>query len=139
MKPFTWRAMACVGFALAVVAAPPRAGADAKAQIERGTALFAKHCARCHGATGQGTSEGPRLVGKEALPLKPGKDAKLRRSEFRTAKDVAGFVVENMPGDKPGSLKAEEYLAILAFALDANGVELEQELDLEAAGTIVLH
>ncbi len=45
----------------------------------------------------------------------------------------------NMPANAPGSLKPEEYLAILAFDLEANRVELDQPLTLERAGEIVLH
>jgi hypothetical protein len=48
-------------------------------------------------------------------------------------------VVANMPGDKPGSLKADEYFAILAFDLKANGVALKQPVDAASAAAITLH
>jgi hypothetical protein len=44
-----------------------------------------------------------------------------------------------MPPTKAGSLPDDEYVAILAFALKANGVTLEQALDGEQAATINLH
>jgi hypothetical protein len=44
----------------------------------------------------------------------------------------------NMPPDAPGSLSTEEYLAILAFDLDANGIMLDQKLTLELAGTLTI-
>jgi hypothetical protein len=44
-----------------------------------------------------------------------------------------------MPGNKPGSLKADEYFAILAFDLKANGVALTQPVDGAVASGIVLH
>jgi hypothetical protein len=44
-----------------------------------------------------------------------------------------------MPAKNPGSLKAEEYWAILAFDLKANGVDLKQPVDEKVAAGIVLH
>jgi hypothetical protein len=42
-----------------------------------------------------------------------------------------------MPPKAPGSLTAEEYLAILAFDLKANGIDLgDKKLDLELAKTL---
>jgi mono/diheme cytochrome c family protein len=111
----------------------------AAAQAERGGKLYGKHCASCHGDAGQGTKKGPPVVGKDALPKDPRPTQKLRKTQFRTAKDVADFVVANMPGDKPGSLQADEYFAILAFDLKANGVALTQPVDAAVAAGIVLH
>jgi hypothetical protein len=73
------------------------------------------------------------------LPLDPRPAQKVRKTQFHTAKDVAEFVVKNMPGDKPGSLAADEYFAILAFDLKANGVALTQPVDGAVAAGIVLH
>jgi mono/diheme cytochrome c family protein len=115
---------------------PAAAAAD---QATRGAALYGQHCARCHGDAGQGTRKGPAVVGKDALPLDPRPTAKVRKTQFHTAKDVADFVVEKMPGDKPGSLKPEEYFAILAFDLKANGVALKQPVDAQSAAAITLH
>ena len=44
--------------------------------------------------------------------------------QFKTALDVLNYVRVNMPGDAPGTLKDDEYRAILAFDLKANGVDL---------------
>jgi hypothetical protein len=38
---------------------------------------------------------------------------------------VAAFVATKMPANKPGSLTADEYYAILAFDLKANGVDVK--------------
>ncbi|MEJ7596604.1 MAG: c-type cytochrome [Kofleriaceae bacterium] len=117
-------------------AAPP---ADAlAAQIERGGKLFGANCAKCHGDAGQGTAKGPPVVGKEAFPLKPREGAK-RDVEFRTAADVFTWTTVHMPGDAPGTLETDEYLAIFAFDLTANGVKLSAPLDGPAAAAIVLH
>lgn len=135
-----WTALAGA-LALLALAAPAR-GQDAAAAAEQATkggALYGKHCARCHGDAGQGTKKAPPVVGAAALPKDPPAGAKVRKTQFRTAKDVAEFVVTNMPGDKPGSLKPEEYFAILAFDLKANGVDLKQPVDATSAAAITLH
>src|SRR5689334_6857683 len=95
-------------------------------QVAQGAQLFEKHCAKCHGAEGQGNAAKgvPPLVGANALPLDPRPGQKLRKNQFRTAQDVFNFAHVYMPFDKPGSLAADEYWAIIAFALHANGVDL---------------
>lgn len=111
------------------------------ALIARGQELYGANCAKCHGDAGQGTDKGPAVVGVAtgALPRAPRAGAK-RTVEFRTAGDILSWMSVNMPGDKPGSLPAEDYLAILAFDLSANGVELgETPLTAEAAATMVIH
>ncbi|MGF1465314.1 MAG: c-type cytochrome [Sandaracinaceae bacterium] len=110
-------------------------------QVERGAALYADNCARCHGAMGEGTELAPRLVGLDegALPLDPRPTQTLRTTQFVTALDVGTFAAANMPFDDPGSLELDEYLAILAFALFANGfTALEEALTLENAGNLVI-
>lgn len=109
-------------------------------QVERGQSLYGSHCARCHGPMGEGTDRGPRVVGLDqgALPLDPPSEAMVRTTQFVTAGDVAVFASTNMPGDDPGSLTVDEYLAILAFDLFANGVVLEDALTLDSAGELVI-
>lgn len=120
----------------ATSAAGPKTFSD---QVAAGGKLYAANCASCHGNGGEG-AKAPRVVGlsEGALPLDPPATAKYRKTQFKTAADVAGFVVQNMPpkGDK---LKEEEYWAILAFDLHANGVDLPQPLDASNAGKVVLH
>jgi cytochrome c len=140
MKTRSLRALGLAGaFALASPLHAQDPAAAAAEQATRGGTLYGKHCARCHGDAGQGTKKAPAVVGKDALPLDPRPDAKVRKTQFRTAKDVADFVVANMPGDKPGSLKADEYFAILAFDLKANGVTLKAPVDMQTAAAITLH
>jgi cytochrome c len=109
-------------------------------QVELGMELYGEYCAECHGDSGQGTSKAPRVVGLDegALPLDPAPSSKVRTEQFVTVADVASFVVMNMPADDPGSLSNDEYLAILAFDLKANGLTLEQPLDLELAETLTI-
>ena len=121
----------------AATAAPPASFAD---QVAQGQTLYVNNCAKCHGDAGQGTDKGPRVVGiKEgALPLDPPAGRKYRKNSFVTVADVAGFVVANMPPGNAGSLTNDEYWAILAFDLHANGIDLPTPLTPEAAKTLTI-
>ena len=112
-----------------------------EAHIVAGGKLFAKHCAKCHGKAGEGTKKAPPVVGKDALPLDPRPTQKVRKTQFHTAQDVAEFVSTKMPANKPGSLKPDEYYAIIAFDLDANGVAdaKTKKIDATTAAEIKLH
>jgi cytochrome c len=123
--------------------ASPAAAAPAPAnfaeQVELGGKLYGAKCANCHGTSGQGTSQAPRVVGLAdgALPLDPPATAKYRTGQFKTVADVAGFVVKSMPPKAPGSLSEEEYFSILAFDLKANGIDLgDKKLDGALAQTL---
>ena len=134
---------ACGGGSSESPAPATPAGAAAPAtfveQVTAGQRLYGAKCASCHGPGGEG-AKAPRLVGldKGALPLDPPAGAKARKTRFKTAADVAGFVVPNMP---PGdlSLKEQDYWAILAFDLHANGVDLPYKIDASNAAGVVLH
>jgi cytochrome c len=111
------------------------------AQVAHGQTLFAQNCAKCHGNSGQGTEDAPRLVGlKEgALPVDPPASRQVRRSRFVTVADVAEFAMANMPPKKAGTLTTEEYLAVIAFDLKANGIDLGQEpLTMAKAKTLTI-
>src|SRR3954470_8103803 len=65
-------ALACTGGLYAVFAPASKAQADETAQslaIDEGKKLFAVGCASCHGTGGQGTSDGPSLVGVGAAAV----------------------------------------------------------------------
>ncbi len=121
----------------------PAAGDTAPAsfadQVALGATLYGANCASCHGDSGQG-GKAPRLVGMAdgALPLDPPAGAKYRTGTFTTVADVAAFVVANMPPQKAGTLTEEQYWAILAFDLKANGINLEQKLDPALAATLTI-
>ena len=115
--------------------AAPASAAEAASQ---GATLYGAHCAGCHGDAGQGV-KGPPVVGKDALPLDPRPDSK-REGQFKTALDVFHYVKTNMPGNAPGSLKDDEYRAIIAFDLKANGVDLTgKDLSDDTLAAIALH
>lgn len=107
--------------------------------VTRGKQLYASNCASCHGDAGQGTEGAPPVVGAQALPLRPrvGQD---RDVPFRTALDVYAWAREHMPPADPDRVSDEDMLAIMAFALSANGIELKGgTLDGDRARAIVLH
>ncbi len=107
-------------------------------QVALGGQVYGDRCAGCHGAAGEG-AKAPAVVGLQtgALPLEPRADSK-RDTQFVTVADVASFVVATMPPKAPGSLSAEEYWAVLAFDLSANGITLEQKLTSELAATLTI-
>jgi cytochrome c len=118
------------------------AAADAKSQATAGGTLYADHCASCHGDHGEGIPGGaPSVVGKDALPLDPPASAKYRKATFHTARDVYDFVKANMPAKAPGSLSQDQYLAIIAFDLSANGVDLAGKAPFtpDSLSSVVLH
>lgn len=106
-------------------------------QVAAGQVLYGKHCGECHGASGN-DGKAPPVVGldKGALPLDPPKKSKTRKTQFKTVADVADYVVKNMPPKKAGTLTADEYFAILAFDLHANGIDLDKKLDGPLAATL---
>jgi cytochrome c len=122
-------------------AAGSTGGDDGEAQASRGAKLYSEHCATCHGGSGEG-GKGPTLVGKDgkdALPLDPRPDQKLRKAQFHTALDVGQWVAQNMPPNGP-KLTEKEYWDILAFDLKANGVPVAgKHIDASTAGSIKLH
>jgi mono/diheme cytochrome c family protein len=127
--------------AVAPPAAPISPTATFAEQAAAGQELYGAHCASCHGAGGEGT-KAPRVVdvSKGALPLDPPPTAKYRKGQFHTAADIAGFVVKTMPADAPGTLTEDQYWAILAFDLKANGVDLgAKHLDATSAASVVIH
>src|SRR5256885_3318291 len=65
-------ALACTGGLYAAFAPASKAQADETAQslaIDEGKKLFSVGCASCHGTGGQGTSDGPSLVGVGAAAV----------------------------------------------------------------------
>src|SRR5262249_25910889 len=119
------------------------ASASAETSVEQtaaGTEMFAADCAKCHGAEGHGTANAPPLVGPDALPLNPRPGARLRRTHFHTGKDVLDFIRVYMPLDQPGALSEDQYDAVLAFVLHANGVDLHGvQVSAANASSFVLH
>jgi mono/diheme cytochrome c family protein len=85
-------------------------GVYSSAQAQRGAKLFADDCAMCHGSDLSGGA-GPPLSGKPFIGKWTG----------QTADDLHDVVATQMPLTAPGSLKPDEYLALVAFILSKNG------------------
>jgi cytochrome c len=91
-------------------------------QASNGKVLYGKNCAVCHGANGEGGTVpeqfGKKLAGQKASPVAgPGYLPKMK-----TAGQAYELAKKNMPPNKPGSFKSDEYLDIISFALQANNV-----------------
>lgn len=109
-------------------------------QFEHGQQVYGNHCAGCHGEAGKGTEDGPALVGPQALPLQP-RPGSQRPGVFHTAMDIAAFATKTMPPDAGDrmQLTEQDYWAVLAFALTANGIKLSEPVGPNNAAQIVLH
>jgi alcohol dehydrogenase (cytochrome c) len=79
-------------------------------QVAQGSEVYASECAVCHGANLQGISA-PALTG-------PG----FGRSHLN-ASQLRGVVTQTMPLTAPGSLKPEDYGAVMAFVLSYDCVQ----------------
>ena len=132
-------ATACGGTDAKSPEGPPQSSPTTFAeQVTRGTEVYSERCSSCHGKAGEGTARAPAVVGQAALPLDPPSGAKVRKTRFVTVADVATFVVQNMPGDDPGSLSEDDYFAVLAFDLHANGIDLDKKLDAAVAASLTI-
>ncbi|HEY9514148.1 MAG TPA: c-type cytochrome [Gemmatimonadaceae bacterium] len=72
----------------------------------RGSEIFASTCARCHGASGDGTTVAPPLWGTGSFSIGAG------MARLRTA---ASFIRHNMPYDQPGTLTDQQAFDVAAY------------------------
>ena len=88
-------------------------GVYTEAQSRRGATLYLDHCSECHAEDLSGKSaynESPPLAG-----------VKFRtRWDTKTLDELFGFIRTAMPKLREGSLKADEYIDIVAFLLQSN-------------------
>lgn len=82
------------------------------AQAERGAALYQQQCAACHLPDLQGSFE--------AVALRD--SAFVDNWRNRAPEEMLDLLRRTMPTQAPGSLSDEEYLDLIAFLLQANGV-----------------
>lgn len=71
-----------------------------------GAAIWIRECARCHGVDGAGTPLAPPTWGDRSFNVGAG------MARLRTA---AGFILPNMPFDRPGTLSPEEAIDVAAY------------------------
>jgi mono/diheme cytochrome c family protein len=84
------------------------------AQATQGAALFAGKCAVCHGVNLEGGA-GPALCGTGFL--------RVAAAQGLTVKTLFDVMSSTMPTTAPASLKQDEYEALVAFLLQANGYQ----------------
>ena len=89
------------------------AGTFTLEQVSRGNAVYAAHCASCHGDALEGRV-GPPLRGSEFLDS--------WGQGTPTVDDLFYVIRISMPKPANGSLTPGEYLDLLAFILSRNGV-----------------
>lgn len=81
-----------------------RTGVYTAEQAVKGKELYAMHCVSCHTAV---SHTGPEFAAKW---------------EGRRFRELFSYVTESMPKSEPGSLTSREYLAVLAYMLEMNGM-----------------
>jgi mono/diheme cytochrome c family protein len=141
-----------VSLALAACTVTPLGASDtgmakARAQAAPGADLFDRNCASCHGRRGEGLTTAPPIIGPGALSKYPRDDSpsanpalfatnaniqqdsarvpgQPSRGAFETAQDLFDYVSTRMPLPKSaaGTLKPEEYWAIVNFMVIAHGL-----------------
>ena len=79
-------------------------------QASAGKAAFQTRCASCHAGDLRGRDDAPALKG----------DAFLATWQAKPVKELFDFVRTTMPPEG-GSISADDYLAIVAYALQENG------------------
>jgi len=81
-----------------------RTGVYTAEQAVKGKELYAMHCVSCHTAI---SHSGPEFAAKW---------------EGRPFRELFSYVMESMPKSEPGSLTTREYIAVLAYLLEMNGM-----------------
>lgn len=87
---------------------------------ERGKAIYAAQCARCHGATGREGPEEPLVGGKGSLTTK--KPEKTVGSYWPYATTLWDYVNRAMPFDRPGMLPPDDVYSVVAYVLQLNEI-----------------
>ncbi len=117
---------------------PPGAGTAAS-----GAPIYARECAVCHGAAGEGGVADP-LVGYEPESTPPfGPRYEAWRGERDDVRFTVGnywpyattlydYILRAMPSDAPGTLQPDEVYGLVAWILAENGI-IERDAVLDAA------
>jgi len=119
---------------LVVTAKPGEAGATpssaASEQVALGRSTYLSSCALCHGENLGGRDRAPALAGNNFLTAWSGRDAAALFDRIKTT----------MPQSAPGSLSDQNYAAVVAYLLDANGNAAPNPLDRQGMrGISIVH
>jgi len=112
--------LAALGLIAAGAAAEDTQDAALSTLAATGEALYAEHCATCHGLTLRGSAHGNTLKGADFLAQWAG----------REAMTLLAFNRANMPPGGAGSLEDAQHAAITAYLIDSNreAGEVDQRL-----------
>src|SRR5438552_524594 len=120
-------ALAVAAVGAQVIAQQPGAGAFTAEQAQNGRDAYRQNCASCHGPTLAGGSA-PELAGQAFLSTWRGKPAR----------DLFGFIRDQMPPGGSDRLNDEGFANIVAFILQSNNVPAgAQPLRADTAAPIV--
>lgn len=104
------RPAAAIAAAIAALLALPAAAETLEEQIEAGAAVFAEHCAQCHGAEGEGGQTHPSPI-VETRSL----------NRFRHAKGLYDYNLMMMPFDDPARVGSADTWRVTAWLMARNG------------------
>ena len=94
--------------------------------VAQGATVFAKSCASCHGAAGEGIAPNPRLVGRipgDSFPFATDlKAVKTIGNYWPYATTLFDYIRRAMPQNALGTLTANETYAVIAFLLQKNAI-----------------
>ena len=102
---------------LIVVSEIPHDGSYSDEQANRGKALFSQNCSSCHMQDLSGNAAAPSLIG-ETFATHWGQG---------TVGDIYNRIRTTMPQSSPGSLNPQNYIDIVAFLLQSNGLPSGKE------------
>lgn len=85
-------------------------------EFREGKLLFREHCSLCHGEDLRGRGPAPALIGANFTS----------KWERASATDLLNNVRTTMPQTRPGSLKQEAYIEIVAYLLRENSLSLRE-------------
>jgi mono/diheme cytochrome c family protein len=97
-------------FCVTVCSAFATTPAYTKAQAVQGASLYKTNCAMCHGSA-LNNGGAPKLAGPEFL----------QKWGPNTIDDFHYIMSTTMPQTKPGGLKPDQYLSLIAYVLQKNG------------------
>jgi alcohol dehydrogenase (cytochrome c) len=106
-----------IAFSVVICLPAQRAGnaaeptAQRAAQVERGQSSFLQNCASCHGRNLDNGEFAPAVKGRSFL----------NHWGARPVSEFAAYLRANMPPGRTGELSKDDYTALVAFIMNANG------------------
>jgi alcohol dehydrogenase (cytochrome c) len=112
-------------FGAGAVSSAQTEGLFTERQAERGSAVYAKSCASCHGPSLEGTTAGPLTGPRFTRKWADGK---------HSVDDLYFVTRTQMPYGAPGTLTNQQYIDVVALMLQSNGYRAgSKELTADAA------